>query len=238
MTQTFTALLFAHVLADFVFQTGWIAAQKKVRHPGALALHILIVGATAAVTLGSFAWLPMTVLVAAHIGIDLLKTLAPKEKLWPYLADQGAHLVSLAVIAAWQPGLWAAGVWSGAVWVLPLMATLAGLLFATRAGSFAIGLLMTPWAAEAPDGLPDGGKLIGLLERGLIFVLVLVGLPAGIGFLIAAKSILRFDTHSSRVGEYVIIGTLASFGWAVIVAYATNALIAVLPPLEIGALTP
>lgn len=88
---------------------------------------------------------------------------------------------------------------------------------------------------DLPRGLADGGRVIGLLERGLIFVLVLVNQPAGIGFLIAAKSILRFDTasHNQKAGEYVIIGTLASFGWALIAAYATLALANALPPLGI-----
>ena len=58
---------------------------------------------------------------------------------------------------------------------------------------------------------------------------------AGIGFLIAAKSVLRFETTSKdqKAGEYVIIGTLASFGWALLFGYATRALLADLPPLGI-----
>ncbi len=40
MVETFTALLLAHVLADFMFQTDWMIANK--RGPG-LALHGLAV---------------------------------------------------------------------------------------------------------------------------------------------------------------------------------------------------
>ncbi len=44
----------------------------------------------------------------------------------------------------------------------------------------------------------------------------------GIGFLVAAKSILRFDDihrdHQRKTTEYVIIGTFLSFGWAMLVA--------------------
>jgi hypothetical protein len=55
--------------------------------------------------------------------------------------------------------------------------------------------------------------------------MVMIGEPADIGFLIAAKSILRFDTvkKNQKISEYVIIGTLASFGWALIAAFATKA---------------
>ena len=47
--------------------------------------------------------------------------------------------------------------------------------------------------------------------------------PDAIGFLIAAKSILRFNElardSDRRASEYVIIGTLASFAWALAAAF-------------------
>ena len=57
--------------------------------------------------------------------------------------------------------------------------------------------------------------------------MVLAGEPAGVGFLIAAKSVLRFDTlrQGRRASEYVIVGTLASFTWAFLAALATQALL-------------
>ena len=88
---------------------------------------------------------------------------------------------------------------------------------------------------EDPDkdaSLPQGGRLIGRLERLMILMLVLAGQTEGIGFLIAAKSILRFNElardQDRRVSEYVIIGTLASFAWGVGVAFATAAALAAL----------
>ena len=90
------------------------------------------------------------------------------------------------------------------------------------------------------NGLRDGGRQIGLLERGLIFLFILTNLPVAVGFLIAAKSVLRFGTASrdQRTAEYVIIGTLASFGWAILAALATQAALDHLPPLEIAAPAP
>ena len=233
MTETFAALLFAHVMADFVFQTGWQVARK--RHPGVLALHGLIVLLATLVAVGQpFAW-PLYALAAAHLVIDAVKVYSPRGTgLWPFLADQAAHLATLAATAAFAPGLWHSGVWAPWPWLATAMALVAGLILATRAGGFAVGFLMRPWAgADLPKGLENGGYLIGLLERGLIFVLVLVGQPADIGFLIAAKSVLRFETtaRDQRAGEYVIIGTLASFGWAIVAAYATVALLERLPAL-------
>jgi hypothetical protein len=101
-------------------------------------------------------------------------------------------------------------------------------------------MYMEPWAGHSPRGLPDGGRAIGQLERGLIFLLVFTGMPEGIGFLIAAKSVLRFGSVSDdrKVSEYVIIGTLASFGWAILASFATVWALHYLTPLGIPDLTP
>jgi hypothetical protein len=123
-----------------------------------------------------------------------------------------------------------------AIALLPeAMAYGAGAILATLAGGHAIGKLLAPFLAARPaltDGsLEDAGRIIGLLERGVAFFLVVVGQPAGVGFLIAAKSVLRFSAAQDdrRVSEYVIIGTLASVGWALAAAYGALALAALLP---------
>ncbi|PKP74544.1 MAG: DUF3307 domain-containing protein [Alphaproteobacteria bacterium HGW-Alphaproteobacteria-6] len=239
MTETFAALLFAHALADFVLQTRWIAENKR-RLP-VLLLHGAVVLATAQAALGRVDAWELLVLAALHIATDGLKSRLAAPGLGAFLADQGAHLAAIAALAALRPDLWAGGLWGGLGWLPALMALLAGAVLAIRAGGFAVGLLMRPWADDdLPRGLTNGGTLIGLLERGLIFLLVMVGQSAGVGFLVAAKSVLRFETTSKdqRAGEYVIIGTLASFGWALLAAHATLALMAALPPIGIPAATP
>ena len=126
-------------------------------------------------------------------------------------------------------GLWAP--WAALVTAPALFA--AGFIVTVLAGGHAVGLLTARFAMPQ-NGLPEAGRLIGQLERALIFLFVLIGEPAGIGFLIAAKSVLRFDTakEDQKASEYVIVGTLASFAWALAAAYATQAL------LEIAAVTP
>lgn len=86
-----------------------------------------------------------------------------------------------------------------------------------------------------PKGFQDGGKTIGRWERLLIYVFVLASAPAAIGFLVTAKSILRFgeikDRDTQKEAEYIIIGTLMSFGFALVAAYLTRfALLQFLPP--------
>ena len=271
MIETFVALLFAHTLADFVFQTRWMATSK--RNPLALGLHLVIVYAAAVAATGSL-HLALLVLALVHIAIDVGKLVLTSVwktsgGLGPFLVDQALHLATLVALALWLPDLWAQGLWApGAIvtgddggilgtglWSdeaplpvsqLPaLMALATGFLLATRAGGFAVGLLMLPFAAGLPaettaEGLPGAGRVIGLLERGLIFILVLIGQPQGVGLLMAAKSILRYGAlkEDRALSEYVIIGTLASFGWALLAAYATVAGLAVLPPLGIPGRTP
>lgn len=65
------------------------------------------------------------------------------------------------------------------------------------------------------SGIPNAGKYIGWLERILILTFILVGNFNGIGFILAAKGILRFgeikESTDQKYAEYVIIGTLLSF---------------------------
>lgn len=233
---TFAALFFAHVLADYVLQTKTMVARK--REFPILLLHTLIVIATAYAALGRVDT-PVPLYVGlVHFCVDVVKSrLAPS--LVSYLVDQAAHVATIAAAAFWVPGLYGGGLWPPEA--ATVMFLLGAAIFATRAGGFAVALLMARFPIETlPQSLPAGGFWIGNLERAIIFLFILVGEPAGIGFLIAAKSILRFDTirNDSRAAEYVIIGTLASFGWAMAVAWGTLEVAALLPPLGFTPLTP
>lgn len=148
--------------------------------------------------------------------------------------------VTVGALAYLSPNLWQTGLWSAHPLLPALMAVTAGEVLATPAGGFAIGLLMAPSAAHAPAGLPGGGRTIGHLERSMIFLLILTGQAQSIGFLIAAKSVLRFGSISTEkeVSEYVIIGTLASFSWAIAAAIGTTARFIHLPTLGIPDLLP
>ena len=110
---------------------------------------------------------------------------------------------------------------------------LAGALLLTLPGAWLIGCFLKPFQQQLnkkfrPNnprpvaGLKDGGKYIGYLERLLIFVFMLSGQFAGVGFLITAKSILRFgelkDSENRKQAEYIIIGTFASFLYAILVS--------------------
>jgi hypothetical protein len=57
----------------------------------------------------------------------------------------------------------------------------------------------------------NAGRIIGILERILIFFFVIIGQFAAVGFVIAAKGVVRYKELEDRnFAEYVLIGTLLS----------------------------
>jgi len=82
----------------------------------------------------------------------------------------------------------------------------------------------------SPDrGFDDGGKVIGQLERLLIYLFVLSDALGAVGFLIAAKSIFRFgelsDANNRLEAEYITIGTLTSFAVGLAIALGFHRLL-------------
>lgn len=72
---------------------------------------------------------------------------------------------------------------------------------------------------SSEKGLAGAGKVIGMLERGIILTLGLLGEFGAISFVFVAKSMARFKQLEERqFAEYYLIGTLASFFFALIVS--------------------
>jgi hypothetical protein len=240
MLETAIALAFGHLLADFTLQADWMVRRK--REFLVLLAHVGVIVLATWAALG-FALAPLLLLwiAASHLAIDWAKLRWGGPGFGAFALDQGAHAAAILVGAALVPGAYAAGLWSHPpaglaplTTQLPAAMTLAsGLIAAVWAGGYAVQALMHGLKLPAdPQTLPKGGQLIGRLERLMILMFVLAGEPGGIGFLIAAKSILRFNElardEDVRVSEYVIIGTLASFAWGLAVAFATATVLAAL----------
>lgn len=232
------ALLLAHLLADFIFQPDWMVTGKNRRL--VLLLHGLIAATLAYGLVGRWAlWLVPAWIFISHIFIDYLKVRFGRDTFTVFLLDQTAHLAAIAALAWWFGGnelsIWARhcgpAVWRG--WVVVI-----GAILCVRVGRTLIGLWTRPYLAEIEQavasgtsgmkpvrGLTFGGRVIGQWERALIFVFVALAEPASIGFLIAAKSVFRFGELKERgnrmEAEYITIGTLMSFGWAILTGYLT-----------------
>ncbi|MGF1543603.1 MAG: hypothetical protein ACFB00_03725 [Parvularculaceae bacterium] len=140
-------------------------------------------------------------------------------------------LLSFIFRDAYANGVWPNLFGDGHQRYLAATTVVAGFVAAVIAGGVLISKAIARFRDQLPDdagkaGLRGGGAIIGCLERALIFVLVLMGEPAGVGFLITAKSILRIgdvkDGEDRALAEYIIIGTFMSFGWALFVAELTR----------------
>lgn len=79
---------------------------------------------------------------------------------------------------------------------------------------------------ESGEGTAGSGRMIGILERTLSLILILVGQWAAIVILVAAKSIARFDElKDRRFSEYYLIGTLTSLLVAVLTGLVLMAVV-------------
>jgi len=244
MAETLLALITAHLLGDFVFQSRYMAECK--RQFFVLLRHVLIVTALTALTLRNLHHVILIVTFLSHLLFDGIKTRIRSETFAVFLFDQMAHLIVTAVLAGFFPQASADGWWPGTLphllpWLYAAMCLLSGVILIVPVGGIVIGKLTepirdeaekiailstdnfkaVPSAASGPHliaGLRNGGRYIGWLERTLVLLLMLIGQPSGIGFLITAKSLLRLgeirESKDRKLAEYIIIGTFLSFGWA------------------------
>ena len=234
MKETFLVLLTAHLVGDFLFQNNWMVKTKD-KNFWCLLLHAGIVTVLtiffAAYFQRDWSLLIYPCVFLAHLSIDWIKKLAGRNGIYAFLADQIAHIVVLCLIARAIPEIAQNSLWLGWMcsgWYFKSLVFISGLVGCVFAGGILISKATKPLVDQIEDstGLKNGGKWIGQLERALTFFFMLTGQTSAIGFLFAAKSILRFseikDPDQRKEAEYIIIGTFMSFGWALLIAYLTK----------------
>jgi len=106
---------------------------------------------------------------------------------------------------------------------------LTAVVFLTSPAGILIGQLTSQWSRRVDDpenSLTNAGKWIGIVERVIVFILVLHEQYSAIGLLIAAKGIIRFNEKDRQEvkTEYLVIGTLVSLATAIIVGLVTKRL--------------
>jgi len=219
-------LIAAHVLVDFII--GLDAPGRGSTATSVAPKSAVLHGLAAAVTAYVFAarwdawWLP-AVMFAAHVVSDVTTACRTRRPAVNVL-DQLGHVLLLTVCWLLLTGRGTAILADGWAHLWHDPATLAVLLaYAVviwPAGRL-VGAFTARWkdrcspADERRDGLDYGGLWIGRLERILVVTFILLNHFEAIGFLVAAKSILRYG-EISRGGsrseaEYVLIGTMMSF---------------------------
>lgn len=235
----FIKLLLAHLLGDFIWQpNSWVTDKETKKHKSIyLYVHILLHGVLAAILVGEISFIPYAVLIAVTHGIvDLIKLNFQKTKTkrtW-FVVDQIAHILILIGIVLLYQNQTIVNFWSNnEFWIL-----ITGILLVTKPSSIFIKTIISIWSPEnqisqKDNSLASAGNYIGILERLLVVCFILTAHFEAIGFLLAAKSIFRFgdlkEAKDRKLTEYVMIGTLISFGISIIVGLSIQALLLQLP---------
>lgn len=227
--ELFVKLFLAHLLVDFMLQPKkWVLDKEAHKVKSIyLYLHVLLHFAVTLILLWDLKYVKSALIIMiSHYFIDLLKVyLNPKfhNKNIPFFLDQLLHLIVLYVVA-----------FSGNLPNHALMffqeidfLLVTALVFISYPTAVIIGKLlegMSKHIENDHESLPNAGLYIGIIERLFVFIFIILGRWEVIGFLIAAKSVFRFndlkESNSRELTEYILIGTLLSFGSAIVTGIA------------------
>ncbi|WP_306842552.1 DUF3307 domain-containing protein [Chryseobacterium lathyri] len=223
----FTKLILAHLLGDFILQpNSWVAdkERRKLKSPY-LYFHVLIHTVLSFVFLwNTDLWWVAIVIGITHLVIDASKLIfqnVKNKKRW-FFIDQILHILVIAGISFYFKEFSFSFLQNQNV----LKIVMAALFLSTPASIF-IKILLSSWtpvpetqSSLQTESLSSAGKYIGILERLLVFTFIMVNHWEGVGFMVAAKSVFRFSdlaqAKQRKLTEYVLIGTLLSFGLAVL----------------------
>lgn len=231
----FIKLLLAHLLGDFILQpSSWVRdKEQKKQYSIKLYLHGLIHFGLVIVIVQqvNFIWIAALIAIS-HILIDLAKLYLQRKKnaRMYFLADQFLHLAVLLIVVYFivDPELTISPIIKNQ---LLIIAT--GAIILLMPSSILIKLILSKWAPATEIrsdkietlSLQHAGMMIGYLERILVFVFILNNQWAAIGFLVTAKSVFRFSDlkigQDRKLTEYILIGTLLSFGIAIVTGVIT-----------------
>jgi hypothetical protein len=234
-------LLLSHLLADFVLQpVKWVNDRNEKKYKSYfLYLHGTIAGILAGLFSES---LVVTLAVGVtHILIDLWKSYHADKLIYFYI-DQLLHLMILSLCWIYLSN-GAKTITFNQAWEIinnrVFLAIATGYVVIIWVARIVIAKSIKVWYDKiahtlGDDTLSNAGMWIGICERVITFTLVLVDQYEAIGLLIAAKSIIRFrektdvsantDLLRSQT-EYVLIGTLLSFGVAILAGIAVKTVI-------------
>lgn len=216
--------IIAHLLADFTFQNDKLANHKnefgfKSKY---LKWHILIVFIISWLLSFQMKFIFASLVISlTHWLIDGLKNALSAQntiKKYAFFIDQAIHIFVITCIVLLY------NYWFICVPVFPLhfnthyLLIFTGYLLCTKPANIFIKEVLTTYGIkiDKEGEILNAGKLIGTTERIISLTLILFGQFAAVGFIIAGKSILRFKDSDISRSEYLLIGTLLSFGIAIL----------------------
>lgn len=214
------SLLMAHVIGDFYLQSDKYCKRKKeskLKSPF-LYIHSMLIGllSWAFVPTVDF-WVYALLIFVTHLMIDAVKSYMRKG-LWTFLIDQITHIIILCFIAHQYVSQCHLPIQSlEFLDNTSISAFMFAILCCLKPTNILIKLILERYKigeTKSCESMKNAGALIGNLERILTLVFVLIGQYEAVGFIIAAKSLLRFKDTDTAKTEYVLAGTLLSFGIA------------------------
>jgi hypothetical protein len=219
-------LTLAHLLGDFMLQPDkWIEDKNQntykskylYYHTGIHFLLLLVV-----LQFDLKYWLAMLLIPISHYLIDLAKLLLNDrmETRRLFLLDQLLHFLVIFLMTK----LFFSFQIDFPLFFKPkTLLLLTAFITISYVASVVIKILISKWKQEN-EATNTAGKYIGMMERILVFVFIVLNHWEGVGFLLAAKSVFRIGdltkSHEVRLTEYILIGTLLSFGIAIGIALA------------------
>lgn len=221
----FTKLFLAHLIGDFLLQpTRWVIHKEANKIASKyLYLHILVHFTVTMIFLWDWDYWYLALIIAiSHYFIDLGKLYSNslfKNKAIPFFIDQLLHIIVLYACAYY-------GNLIGQT--MSLMEQIDWhLVTAVVFVSFPTAIIMSKLLAGMSSkieldhkSLPNAGMYIGIIERLFVLLFIILGRWEAIGLLITAKSVFRFndlkESNNRKLTEYILIGTLLSFGIAII----------------------
>ena len=222
----FVTLFLAHLIGDFILQPSkWVVDKEQKKEKSIyLYLHIGLHLALMLLFVAKKDFLLYGILLATSHGIiDFIKLKFQTDetkRIW-FSVDQLLHLLMIffIVILYTKTTIHINDI-SSRIWIF-----VTGIVLLTKPTSILIKNIISIWTPEnkdsKDDSLQSAGNYIGILERLFVFCFITTGHFEAIGFLLAAKSIFRFgdlkEAKDRKLTEYVLIGTLLSFGIAILV---------------------
>jgi hypothetical protein len=225
--------LVAHVLADFYFQSQkWCNKKESKIISGIQWYHALIVFALSYMLSFNIAfWWAALGIAVSHLLIDILKSYLISinyRKKYLFFMDQFLH-VSVILCISYLYGI--TSILNIYNHINEYAYILLALLICGKPANVFIKKFLESnrieikkntgkngniVIREEEEGLLNAGRVIGILERIISFILIVFNQFAAVGFIIAAKSILRFKETERAETEYLLIGSLLSFGIAIV----------------------
>ena len=223
LTQLLILQLIGHILTDFFFQSNAQALDKNKLGIKSkfMWLHIPIAFALSLVLSFQINFICAAAIIAlTHLLIDSVKPKINNSKLigkYSFFIDQFLHLVVIGVVVFIYDKYCDNTFLFDIDFKTKTLLIIAGYLLCMKPTNIYIKEIFKVFEIKMDTGndLPNAGKLIGSLERLLVLTFILLAQFEAVGFLIAAKSILRYKDDETIKTEYVLIGTMLSFGIAV-----------------------